>query len=34
LLVSRPGGVVRTKTAGGPNWQVMPDITASIYPIQ
>jgi hypothetical protein len=33
LLVSRPGGVVRTKTAGGLNWQVVPDITASIYPM-
>jgi hypothetical protein len=32
LLVSRPGGVVRTKTAGGLNWQVVPDITSSIYP--
>lgn len=32
LLVSRPGGVVRTKTAGGLNWQVVPDITGSIYP--
>ncbi len=32
LLVSRPGGVVRTKTAGGLNWQTVPDITASIYP--
>src|ERR1044072_46799 len=32
LLVSRPGGVVRTKTAGGLNWQVVPDITASVYP--
>lgn len=32
LLVSRPGGVVRTKTVGGLNWQVVPDITASIYP--
>jgi len=32
LLVSRPGGVVRTKTAGGLNWQVVPDITASIFP--
>ncbi|MGY3451001.1 portal protein [Bradyrhizobium sp. USDA 4353] len=30
LLVSRPGGVVRTKTAGGLNWQVVPDITSSI----
>jgi hypothetical protein len=33
LLVSRPGGVVRTKTAGGLNWQVAPDISASIYPM-
>ena len=33
LLVSRPGGVVRTKTAGGLNWQVVPDITSSIYPM-
>lgn len=32
LLVSRPGGVVRTMTAGGLAWQVVPDITASIYP--
>jgi hypothetical protein len=33
LLVSRPGGIVRTKTAGGLNWQVVPDITGSIYPM-
>jgi hypothetical protein len=33
LLVSRPGGVVRTKTAGGLNWQVVPDITTSVYPM-
>lgn len=33
LLVSRPGGVVRTKTAGGLNWQLVPDITASVYPM-
>ena len=33
LLVSRPGGIVRTKTAGGLTWQVVPDITASIYPM-
>jgi len=33
LLVSRPGGVVRTKTAGGLNWQVVPDITASTFPM-
>lgn len=32
LLVSRAGGIVRTKTAGGLNWQVVPDITGSIYP--
>ncbi|MHC2867973.1 hypothetical protein ACVIYH_009106 [Bradyrhizobium diazoefficiens] len=32
LLVSRPGGIVRTKTPGGLNWQVVPDITASVYP--
>jgi hypothetical protein len=33
LLVSRPGGVVRTRTAGGLAWQVVPDITGSIYPM-
>jgi hypothetical protein len=33
LLVSRPGGVVRTKTAGGLNWQEVPDITPSIFPM-
>jgi hypothetical protein len=33
LLVSRPGGVVRTKTVGGLNWQVVPDITTSIFPM-
>jgi hypothetical protein len=33
LLVSRPGGVVRTKTPGGLNWQVVPDITSSVYPM-
>jgi hypothetical protein len=32
LLVSRPGGVVRTKMPGGLTWQVVPDITDSIYP--
>src|SRR5262249_38636809 len=32
LLVSRPGGIVRTKMPGGLQWQVVPDITASIYP--
>ena len=33
LLVSRPGGVVRTRSAGGLNWQVVPDITGSIFPM-
>ena len=33
LLVSRPGGVVRTKTPGGLNWQTVPDITASVFPM-
>jgi hypothetical protein len=33
LLVSRPGGVVRTKQPGGVNWQEVPDITGSIYPL-
>ena len=33
LLVSRPGGVVRTKQPGGLNWQVVPDITSSVYPM-
>lgn len=32
LLVSRPGGIVRTKTPGGLQWQNVPDITTSIYP--
>ena len=32
LLVSRPGGIVRTKTPGGLQWQVVPDITGSIFP--
>jgi hypothetical protein len=33
LLVSRPGGVVRTKTPGGLAWQAVPDITPSVYPM-
>jgi hypothetical protein len=33
LLVSRPGGVVRTKQPGGLAWQVVPDITKSIFPM-
>lgn len=32
LMVSRPGGIVRTKQPGGVAWQVVPDITASLYP--
>lgn len=32
LLVSRPGGIVRTRQPGGLNWQVVPDITPSVYP--
>jgi len=33
LLVSRPGGVVRTRQPGGLNWQVVPDITGSVFPM-
>jgi hypothetical protein len=33
LLISRPGGVVRTKIPGGLNPFVHPDITGSIYPM-
>lgn len=33
LLVSRPGGVIRTKRSGGVTWQVVPDVTASVYPM-
>jgi hypothetical protein len=32
LLVSRPGGIVRTRQPGGLNWQQVPDITGSVYP--
>lgn len=32
LLVSRPGGIVRTKRVGSLAWQEVPDITGSIYP--
>ncbi len=32
LLVSRPGGIVRSKQPGGIQWQVVPDITPSLYP--
>jgi hypothetical protein len=32
LMISRIGGVVRTAQPGGVAWQVVPDITASLYP--
>lgn len=31
LLVSRPGGVVRTKLPDGLKWQVVPDVSASTF---
>ncbi len=33
LLVSRPGGIVRTKQPGGLNWQVVPTIGSHVYPL-
>jgi hypothetical protein len=33
LLVSRPGGIVRTRMPGGLNWQVVPTIGSHIYPL-
>ena len=33
LLVSRPGGVIRSKIAGGINWQEVPDVTSSVFPL-
>jgi hypothetical protein len=33
LLVSRPGGIVRTRQPGGLNWQVVPSITAQAFPV-
>lgn len=33
LLVSRPGGVVRTKSVGALNWQTTPDVSGSIFPM-
>lgn len=33
LLVSRPGGVIRTKNPGGINWQVVPDVSSAVYPM-
>jgi hypothetical protein len=33
LLVSRPGGIVRTKMPGGVNWQSVPAIASEIFPV-
>jgi len=33
LLVSRPGGIVRTRQPGGLNWQQVPSIASHIFPI-
>ncbi|WP_235884781.1 portal protein [Bradyrhizobium frederickii] len=33
LLVSRPGGVVRTKSVGALNWQTTPDVSGSVFPM-
>jgi hypothetical protein len=33
LLVSRPGGIVRTKMPGGVNWQTVPAIAGEIFPV-
>jgi hypothetical protein len=33
LLVSRPGGIVRTKQPGGVNWQTVPAIAGEIFPV-
>jgi hypothetical protein len=33
LLISRPGGIVRTKGAAAVEWQVVPNITATIFPM-
>jgi hypothetical protein len=33
LLVSRPGGIVRTRQPGGLNWQVVPSIAAQAFPV-
>jgi hypothetical protein len=33
LLVSRPGGVVRTKSIGALNWQTTPDVSGSVFPM-
>jgi len=33
LLVSRPGGIVRTKQPGGLNWQTVPTVAAQAFPV-
>jgi hypothetical protein len=33
LLVSRPGGIVRTKMPGGINWQTVPTIGSHVFPL-
>lgn len=33
LLVSRPGGIVRTKQPGGLNWQVVPSVAAETFQV-
>ncbi len=33
LLVSRPGGIVRTKQPGGIQWQTVPSIAQQVFPI-
>ncbi len=33
LLVSRPGGIVRTKMPGGVNWQTVPTIGNHVFPL-
>ena len=33
LLVSRPGGIVRTKQPGGLNWQEVPTVGNFVYPL-
>jgi hypothetical protein len=33
LLVSRPGGIVRTKMPGGVSWQTVPAIAGEIFPV-
>jgi hypothetical protein len=33
LLVSRPGGIVRTKQPGGLTWQTVPSVAAQTFPV-